>query len=71
MKIVFFLPADVIEYPIPEAQKPTFHFGQMATQVRMAGYFMADNLYINHAYIVGMSFQAGETAAPVVRRDMH
>lgn len=71
MKIVFFLPAGVIEYPIPEEQKPTFHFGQMATQVRMAGYFMADNLYINHAFIVGMSFQSGEAAAPAVRRDLN
>lgn len=71
MKIVFFLPAGVIEYPIPEAQKPTFHFGQMATQVRMAGYFMADNLYINHDRICGMSFQTDEMAAPAVRRDLN
>lgn len=71
MKIVFFLPAGVIEYPIPEVQQPTFHFGQMATQVRMAGYFMADNLYINHAFIVGMAFHTDETVAPAVRRDLN
>ena len=72
MKIIFFLPSGVIEYPIPEAQAPTFHFGQIATQIRMAGYFMADNLYLNHAYIVGMSFQADD-AAPVapMRRDLN
>ncbi len=73
MKIIFFLPAGVIEYPIPDAIKATFHFGQVATQTRMAGYFMADNLYINHAYIVGMSFQADDAAPAVapVRRDLN
>ena len=72
MKIIFFLPAGVIEYPIPEAQQAAFHFGQIATQIRMAGYFMADNLYLNHAYIVGMSFSPDETApvAPM-RRDLN
>lgn len=72
MKIIFFLPSGVIEYPIPEALAPTFHFGQMATQVRMAGYFMGDNLYLNHAFIVGMSFSPDETppVAPT-RRDLN
>lgn len=71
MKIIFFLPAGVIEYPIPEEQKPTFNFASTAVTTRVNGYFMADNLYINHAYIVGMSFQTDESAAPAVRRDMH
>lgn len=61
----------MVEYPIPEEQKPKFNFVQMATAVRMNGFFMADNLYINHAYIVGMSFQTDETAAPAVRRDLN
>lgn len=70
MKIIFFLPSGVVEYPIPEAQLETFHFGQIATQIRMAGYFMADTLYINHAYIVGMSFSPDDAPAPL-RRDMN
>lgn len=72
MKIIFFLPAGVVEYPVPAEQRATFHFGQVATQIRMAGYFMADNLYLNHAYIVGMSFQQDD-AAPVapIRRDLN
>jgi hypothetical protein len=65
MKIIFFLPAGVVEYPIPEDLKPTFHFNQVATQIRMAGYFMADNLYLNHAYIVGMSFSPDDSAPQV------
>ena len=72
MKIIFFLPNGVVEYPIPAEQVPTFHFGQVATQIRMAGYFMADNLYINHAFLVGISFSPDDAPAPaVVRRDLN
>lgn len=55
MKIIFMLQTGAIEWEVPEALLPTFHFTQMATQVRMAGYFMAENLYIKHDALVGMS----------------
>lgn len=70
MKIIFMLRSGVIEWEVPEALLPTFHFGQMATQVRMAGYFMADNIYIRHEELIGISMTSGE-AAPVVRRDLN
>ena len=55
MKIIFLLKASVIEWEVPATLLPNFHFGQMATQVRMAGYFLADNLYIRHEEMVGIS----------------
>jgi hypothetical protein len=65
MKIIFMLKTGVIEWEVPEKDLPVFHFGQMATQVRMAGYFMADNLYIRHSELIGISV-SGE-AGPVVK----
>jgi hypothetical protein len=64
MKIIFMLRTGVIEWEVPEAMVSSFHFNQVATQVRMAGYFMADNLYIRHSEMVGMSV-AGE--GPVLK----
>jgi hypothetical protein len=55
MKILFLLRSGVIEWEVPAALEPSFHFSQMATQVRMAGYFMADNLYIRHDELIGIS----------------
>lgn len=69
MKIIFLLRSGVIEWEVPSDLLPTFHFDQMATQVRMAGYFMADNIYIRHEELIGISV-AGE-AASVVRRDLN
>lgn len=69
MKIIFMLRSGVIEWQVPETLLPSFHFGQMATQVRMAGFFMADDLYIRHDELIGISV-AGD-AAPVVRRDLN
>jgi hypothetical protein len=54
MKILFLLRSGVIEWEVPKNLEP-FHFGQMATQVRMAGYFMADNLYIRHEELIGLA----------------
>lgn len=72
MKIIFFLPSGVIEWPIPEALKPSFNFNNTASRTRMDGYFMADNLYLNHTYIVGMSFAPDDAAAPApIRRDLN
>jgi hypothetical protein len=59
------LKAGFIEWEVPSDLNPPFHFGQMATQVRMAGYFLADNLYIRHSELVGISV-SGESG-PVVR----
>lgn len=70
MKIIFFLPSGVIEYPIPEEMAKTFHFGQVVRNVRMSGYFMGDNLYLNHAFIVGMSLQTDDGPVPF-RKDMN
>lgn len=59
------LKTGIIEWEVPEALVPTFHFAQMATTTRINGYFMADNLYIRHEEIIGISV-AGEQA-PIVR----
>jgi hypothetical protein len=48
-----------IEWEIP-TMDPPFHFGTMATQVRMAGYFMSDNLYIRHEELIGMAIDGGQ-----------
>ena len=70
MKIIFFLPSGVIEWPVPEAQKEMFNFASVVTNTRMNGFFMAENIYLRHDAIVGMSF-APDDAVPVVRRDLN
>lgn len=72
MKIIFFLPAGVIEWPVPEAQKELFNFAGVVTSTRSTGFFMAENLYLRHEAMIGMSF-APDDVAPVmpVRRDLN
>lgn len=52
MKIIFLLPTGVIEWEVPP--EPPVTFAQIATNIRMTGYFMADNLYIRHEAMLGM-----------------
>jgi len=49
------LRSGVIEWEVPPDCNPPFHFGQMATTFRINGYFMADNLYVRHEEIIGVS----------------
>ena len=65
MKIIFMLRSGVIEWEVPETLLPVFNFSQMATQTRMTGFFMADNLYIRHEELIGISV-AGEQA-PIIK----
>lgn len=62
---MFLLKAGVIEWEVPAALLPMFNFNQMATQVHMSGYFMADNLYIRREELVGI-LVAGEQS-PIVK----
>lgn len=57
MKIIFLLPAGICEWEVPP--DPPVTFNQIATQIRMTGYFMAENLYIRHEAMLGMAL-AGE-----------
>ena len=72
MKIIFFLPSGVIEYPIPEALREHFNFNAVASTTRINGFFLSDTLYMKHDSFIGMAFQADD-AAPVapVRRDLN
>ena len=71
MKIIFFLPNGVVEYPIAENLQSAFNFNAVASSIRINGFFLADNLYIRHSQIVGMAFEQEEGAQPVVRRDLN
>ncbi len=69
MKIIFMLKTGAIEWDVPEATLPLFNFNQMATQVRMAGYFMSENLYIKHDELVGISIaETGSVIKPIGTR---
>ncbi len=46
MKIIFFLPAGVIEWPVPEGLKAQFNFSGVVKAIRADGCFVADNLYL-------------------------
>lgn len=72
MKIIFFLPAGVIEWPVPDNLKAQFSFGAVVKAVRADGHFSADNLYLGHEMLVGMTF-APDDAPPVaaMRRDLN
>lgn len=72
MKIIFFLPAGVIEWPVPDSLKEQFSFPATVAATRLNGCFQGDNLYLRHDAIVGMSF-APDDAAPVaaMRRDLN
>jgi hypothetical protein len=71
MKIIFFLPAGVIEWPVPETVATTFNFGAFVGSIRSAGYFQAENLYLRHEAMIGMSFAADDVAAaPVPNRSV-
>jgi hypothetical protein len=67
MKIVFLLRNGMVEWEVPESSLP-FHFGTMATQVAMAGYFLSENLYIRHSELVGISMVSD--GKPVIRKDL-
>lgn len=71
MKLIFLLRSGVIEWSVPEDQRAAFNFNTTAVTFRMNGYFMANDLYLRHDEVIGMSIVSGETAAPVVRRDLN
>jgi hypothetical protein len=64
MKIIFMLRSGVIEWEVPPDLNPPFHFPSMATTIRCQGYFIADNLYIRHEELIGISV-AGE--GPIIK----
>jgi len=68
MKIIFLLRTGVIEWPVPEELLHGFNFVQMATAVRMNGYFVGHNIYLRHEELVGISMsQEGTTPAPSIK----
>jgi hypothetical protein len=62
MKIIFMVPAGIIEWPVPDELKPQFNFNAVATTTRLNGFFMAENLYLKHDCLIGMSFAPDDTA---------
>lgn len=58
MKITFFLPGGVIEWPVPPDLQEKFNFVQTATTFRVNGFFMANDLYLRHEQVVGICFTA-------------
>ena len=72
MKIIFMLKTGVIEWPIPEDLRPQFNFNACATSTRINGFFMAENLYIRHEELIGMSIAPDDMPADrIVRRDLN
>lgn len=56
MKVIFFLPAGMIEWGVPPDAREAFNFHAMVSRIRADGYFMAPDLYIQHVSIVGIQF---------------
>ena len=72
MKIIFFLPTGMVEYPVPTEIEPTFNFNAMASSTRINGFFLSDNLYLRHSQIVGMALDPENGRVPLpVRRDLN
>ena len=63
MKIIFMLPNGFIEWEVPEGQRANFSLGALATRIRCDGYLLAENLYVRHDQIIGMSISA-ESGGP-------
>lgn len=58
MKITFFLPGGVIEWPVPPDAQAGFNFNAAAVQFRLNGFFIANDIYLRHDMVVGMCFTA-------------
>lgn len=70
MKIIFLLPAGVIEWPVPESLQAGFNFATFTGNVRINGYFQSDNLHLDYAKMIGMLMDAAEAPAPVMKSDV-
>jgi hypothetical protein len=64
MKVTFFLPAGFVEWMVPPDAQGTFVFGALVKSIRADGFFMAPDLYLQHAAIVGMMFTPEGMTSP-------
>lgn len=64
MKVTFFLPAGMVEWAVPPDVQATFMFPQLVKSIRADGFFMAPDLYLQHAAIVGMMFTSEGVTSP-------
>lgn len=62
MKVTFFLPAGMVEWAVPPDVRETFSFPALVGKIRSDGYFMAPDLYFQHAAIVGMLYSSDGVA---------
>ena len=70
MRVTFFLPASTVDWKVPDDAQPTFAFGGLVKAIRADGYFMAPDLYIQHAAIVGMMFTTEGVVSPTLTAGM-
>ncbi len=70
MKVTFFLPAGTVDWKVPEDAQAGFMFGGLVKSIRADGYFMAPDLYIQHAAIVGMMFTSEGGVSPTLTAGM-
>lgn len=66
MKIVFFLPAGMVEWGVPVDAQKDFNFSTLVNNVRSAGFFMAPDMYIRHEALVGMVFVPAGAETPSI-----
>lgn len=64
MKVVFFLPAGMIEWKVPADAQATFSFATLISRIRSDGFFMAPDLYLRHEALCGLTFVPEGMASP-------